>query len=228
MAKAALPTSQDDRARAYLHVLFEIKERLVLIKTMRLSTLPYGIVRELCQLQLRHICELVAIGCLVIQGDYTSSAALTDDYHPDKIFRILGNKYEGFFPQATTITIVSSVTTVAANTKPDAMTRAEMEKLWHRTGNYLHRLQIGKFFKADDHKDANFWPDINTYVSKIELLLNPHIVPMYNQETKVLVVAGLDGDMGNPNLLFLYYQPDGNFIVRHFNQKGETPFWRAL
>ena len=71
MAKPSLPISKEEKAGAYLNVLSEINARLRFIKTIRLSTLPYRIVRELCHLQLRHICELVAIGCLVVQGDYT-------------------------------------------------------------------------------------------------------------------------------------------------------------
>jgi hypothetical protein len=226
MAKAALPTSKDDRARAYLYVLFEIKERLRLIKTMRLSTLPYGIVRELCQLQLRHVCELVAIGCLVIQGDYTSSAGLTDEYNPAKIFRSLDGKYEGCFPQAAIISQVNNAWNITVNTKPDAMTRTELEKLWSMTGNYAHRLKIKNFFRVEDENDAKFWPSIENYIAKIETLLNPHVVPMHNP--KILVVAGLDGDCGNPNLSFFEYLPGNQLAVRQFNQRGESPFWRAL
>lgn len=96
VAKPQMPTSKEEKATAYLNVLSEINARLRLIKSVKLSTLPYGIVRELCHLQLRHICELIAIGCLIVRGDYASSS---DHYSPSKIFRVLEKSYEGFFPQ---------------------------------------------------------------------------------------------------------------------------------
>jgi hypothetical protein len=107
MAKPSLPTSKDERARAYLQVLFEVNARSEFLKSLKSSNLPYGISREVCHLQLRHICELVAIGCLVVQGDYTSSADLSGEYNPQKVFRGLEKLYAGFFPQAASITTVN-------------------------------------------------------------------------------------------------------------------------
>jgi hypothetical protein len=223
MAKPSLPTSKEDRAKAYLQVLFEINSRLSLIKLMKSSDWPYGIAREVCHLQLRHICELVAIGCLVVQGDYTSSPELTGEYSPTKVFRSMEKLYEGFFPQAASITTENENVKIDCSAKPSAMTRKEMETLWGKTGNYMHRLKIKNFFKVEEH--SNIWPEIDGYVAKFLALLNPHAVPMHTP--KVLVVAGLDGDNGQPNLSFLEYQADGGMHVHHFKGEGETPYWRA-
>lgn len=225
MAKPSLPISKEEKAGAYLNVLSEINARLRLIKTMKLSTLPYGIVRELCHLQLRHICELVAIGCLVVQGYYTSFADFTDEYNPSKVFRALNKKYEGFFPQPTTISKENGCFHIAANTKPNAMTRVEMEKLWSMTGNYLHRLKLKHFFRAEDAIDANFWPSIDNYVFKLETLLNPHVIPMHRPKT--LVVAGLEDDTRKPYLAFLEYLENNTMHVHQFNVQGATPFWHG-
>lgn len=48
---------------------------------------------------------LVAIGCLVVQGDYTSSPDFSGEYNPQKVFRGLEKLYEGFFPQSASILI---------------------------------------------------------------------------------------------------------------------------
>lgn len=225
MAKPPMPVSKEDKAAAYLNVLSEIIARLGLIKTMKLSTLHYGIVRELCHLQLRHICELVAIGCLVVQGDYTSSAEFTDEYNPSKIFRALHKKYDGFFPQPATISKENGGWHIAANTRPNAMSRSEMETLWSMTGNYLHRLKLKAFFRAEDAIDANFWPSIDDYVFKMETLLNPHVIPMHRPKT--LVVAGLEDNNGKPYLSFLEYLEDGTMHAHQFNVQGATPFWHG-
>jgi hypothetical protein len=225
MAKPSLPTSKDERARAYLQVLFEVNARLEFLKSLKSSNLPYGISREVCHLQLRHICELVAIGCLVVQGDYTSSAELSGEYNPQKVFRGLEKLYAGFFPQAASITTVNGNLDIHANANPAAMTRKEMETLWGKTGNYLHRLKIKNFFREEEAAESNFWPELDTYVMKLEALLNPHIIPMHNP--KVLVIAGLDGDNGKPNLSFVEYRINNEAHLHHFHGRGEPPYWRA-
>ena len=82
MTKVPLPSSKEDKAAAYLAVLMEINARLQIINITKSSGTLHGIAREICYLQLRHICELVAIGCLVIQGDYTISTEC--EYSPAK------------------------------------------------------------------------------------------------------------------------------------------------
>jgi len=223
--KPPMPISKEEKATAYLNVMSEINSRIRLIKSVRLSTLPYGMVRELCHLQLRHVCELIAIGCLIVQGDYTSSSVFSDEYNPSKIFRALEKLYEGFFPQPVSITTENNNIHYHANAKLSAITRKEIETLWGITGNYLHRLQIRKFLRADDVQDINFWPSIDEYVRKIETLLNPHGVPMHNP--KMLVIAGLENSEGKPYLTLIDYFPNNQVSVQHFDIRGETPFWRS-
>lgn len=102
------------------------------------------------------------------------------------------------------------------------MTRKEMETLWGKTGNYMHRLKIKNFFTADATPDI--WPEIDGYVAKLEALLNPHAIAMHNPKT--LVVAELDGDNGRPKLSFVEYTNNG-VQLHQFNGRGETPYWRA-
>jgi hypothetical protein len=173
MINPSLPTSKEDRARTYLQVLFEINARLQFIKSMESATVPYGISREVCHLQLRHICELVAIGCLVVQGDYTSSPDFSGEYNPQKVFRSL-EKYDGFFPQFASITIKDGNLDIQIyKNSAAAMTRKEMETLWGKTGNYLHRLKIKNFFKVEEAANSNYWPEIAAYILKCDGLLNP-------------------------------------------------------
>jgi hypothetical protein len=192
---------------------------------MKLSQWPYGVLREFCHLQLRHICELVAIGSLVIQGDYTYDPGVKDEYNPQKIFRSLDKAYPDPFPQPMTVTYDGTWNFVA-NSKPGAMTRKELENLWSRTGNYLHRLRIANFFRVEELADAEFWPGIDDHILKLELLLNPHAIGMY--KPKILVVGSLDGDNGKPNIISIIYRKSGEVSVNKLTGKGETPFWRAL
>src|SRR5271170_1860695 len=140
LTQTTLPASQDERSRAYLNVLFEINARMKFIPSVKLANLPNGIARELCHLQLRHICELVAIGCLVIQADYSAARG---EYDPKKVFRAL-NRYPRFFPSPAILERDEGgyLTNIEFAPNPLAMTRSELESLWVKTGTYLHRLTI--------------------------------------------------------------------------------------
>jgi len=223
MLKSSLPTSRDDRARAYLNVLFEINARLGLIKSLKLLNLPDGLAREVCYLQLRHICELMAIGCLVIQGDYKSSRSLTGEYNPQRMFRSLGRLYPRFFPQSVTITREADIIDIRGRLNPEAITREELEHLWSTTGNYLHRLKINNFFRPENWAARDIWTEIESYVAKFEALLNPHAIEMHNPN--ILVFASLDGDGGKPGLTFVEYGAEKADLI-HYHGRGETLYWR--
>lgn len=225
MAKPSLPTSKQDKASAYLNVLFEIKSRLQLIQQTKSSNLPYGIAREVCHLQLRHICELIAIGCLIVQGDYTSAPQFKDEYRPPNIFRAL-EKYEGFFPQPATITVdANGNRDIQFNNHPNAMTRQEVERLWGMTGNFLHRLKIGSFFRREDVSPERPWTEVETNVDGLIALLQTHGIAMHRPKTMVL--GSLDGNASHPDVTFLEYLDDGTIAAHYFTGKGETPYWKG-
>lgn len=56
------------------------------------------IAEELCYLQLRMICELIAIGCLVIHGDLNLSNNLLKSYEASKIMSEMYKIHPKFFP----------------------------------------------------------------------------------------------------------------------------------
>ena len=89
MAKAQYPATMQDRIVAYLRIMEEIKARVQMIETTKAANLPFGLAREVCFLQLRHIAELIAIGCLAAQGKLTGSSAILNEDNPNKILREL-------------------------------------------------------------------------------------------------------------------------------------------
>jgi len=226
MPKPSLPESRDERARAYLNVLFEIDSRLNYVLALESANLPFGLAREICQLQFRHVCELVAIGCLVIQGDYKSLRIFHDEYNPQTVFKGMSRLFQGFFPQSAEMVKneKEEIIEIVVGSRTKAITRSELEQLWNKSGNYLHRLKIHNFFKSEHWSSADIWPEVRNTVARIRSLLNPHVISMHSP--KLLVVAGLDGDRGKPNLMFVAYRLDGAVDISHFHGRGETPFWR--
>jgi hypothetical protein len=197
MAITVYPTSQQQRVEAYLHIMEEIKNRFQLIEITRASTLPFGLAREVCILQLRHIAELIAIGCLAAQGKLTGSRAILSEDNPTKIFREIDKTWRHSFPQAVTlIPVGGGGVNIDANSKPNALTRAEAEKMWANSGHYLHRLTVKKFFTVEEpEKDP--WAYVDTQVSKIRDLLATHLIAIPNPE-RVFLVA-MFGRNGKPH-----------------------------
>jgi hypothetical protein len=63
----AMPTQTDlDAAKVYTSIMEEAKFRALSINTLTRSqiALPVSLLREFCFLQLRMLCELIALGCL--------------------------------------------------------------------------------------------------------------------------------------------------------------------
>ncbi len=223
MAKPSFPKSKNERAYAHLQVLFEINARLQIIESVKQINAPFGIAREICYLQLRHICELVAIGSVIVQGDYTSSPDFTGEYAPSKVFKSLDKHYPGSFPQTLVIEKGENGIQFKCNVSRNEMTRKEMEELWGRTGNFLHRLKLKNFFREET--ELNIWPEIDQHTAKLKALLNPHAIAMH--KPKILVCASLYGDGGHPDLAFLEYKTDGTMEMHQFKGRGETAFWRG-
>jgi hypothetical protein len=93
------PKTLADRAKLYLHCMLEMRERLGVINALLEWRIPALFVREMAYLQLRHICEVLAIGCLAAQGDFKTQRAFRKEYRPPIIFDALRQIYPNYFPQ---------------------------------------------------------------------------------------------------------------------------------
>lgn len=222
--KPALPKLPNEKAEAYLKAMLEVKARFKIIANMRTSDWPANLRVEDCYLQLRHICDLVTVGALVIQGDY--DGPLGDNYQPGLIFKKLEAKYGIGFPQAATISKRERQISVTVNSVPNAMTKEALLKLWSKSGDKLHRLKISKFFKAYDEDVLNSVTEINDHVMKLKALLNVHCLPIHTPRTLVLVALNSDGV--RPSMAFLPLEADRKMNVHTFSVKGATNFFHDL
>lgn len=175
MAKPLYPKTDDEKAKVYLHCMVEIKERLRVIATIQNITMPSLFIKEACYLQLRYVCELIAISCLVAQGDYETQRAFREEYSPPKIFAALKTLYPSFFPQPATITSKPGAHHLAANNKPGAYTEAKVAKLWHQTGSHLHRSSITSYLKKTFSPPPET-ASITKHVEGLLKLLECHII----------------------------------------------------
>ncbi len=88
--------------RTYCSLMEEIKLRYEVITTcLTKPVLRPRIMYELCYLQLRMICELIALGCLVAHGDIreTHSKKMRETWEADRIMKTLGTLHAKFYPK---------------------------------------------------------------------------------------------------------------------------------
>lgn len=217
---SSYPKTVEDRAKLYLHCMVEIKERLSLIRGILPADIPDLFKNEICSLQFRHICELIAIACLAAQGDFKTQRAFREAYSPADIFNALRTIFPRFFPQCTTVTFTPGKDGrrdhhhLKANSKPDAYKDADIVKLWGRSGNDLHRASVKKYLKATFGSP----PSLDTILRHLRgliRLLETHVVPIGSPDSKLLLDVRLSDDDDMVVANFMELDPaDGTASVR--------------
>jgi hypothetical protein len=138
----------------YCRLMEELKRRRNIIADVLDSkfNLPQGIAVELCYLQLRMICELIALGCLAAHGDIpaTRSGKMQKEYRPGAILTELEQLHSEFYPVPGK-QIISPTTgrpvKVETVTEP-YLTKTDLLALWAECGTILHRGSMRKCGQA--------------------------------------------------------------------------------
>ncbi|HEX2764026.1 MAG TPA: hypothetical protein VHM92_09345 [Allosphingosinicella sp.] len=202
MAKVSYPKTRQERAKLYVHCMLEIKERLTAVNFLLDSPMPALFKQETAYLQLRHICEVIAIACLAGQGDFKTQRAFTEEYSPPKIFNALRESYPAFFPQPCEIRSENGEHHLTANAKPGAYDEAAVTALWNRSSDHLHRASVKKYLSRA------FGPplpldDIKKHVGGLILLLESHVVSIQAGQQKTLLQVNLEDGSGGMEAHFL-------------------------
>lgn len=199
MAKS-YPKTVEERAKLYLHCMVETKERIRLIEGTLVADINGLFKNEICSLQFRHICELIAIACLAAQGDFERQRAFREAYSPAEIFNALRKIFPRFFPQCTTVTLTPGqdgtpdCLRLNANSKPDAFGEVDIVTLWRRSGDDLHRASVKKYLKAAFSPPKPALDPILRNVRGLVQLLETHVVPIGTPDSKLLLDVRLADD----------------------------------
>lgn len=211
MAGSSYPKTIEERAKLYLHCMVEIKERLRLVQAALAATTGDLFKKEICSLQFRHICELIAIACLAAQGDFKTQRAFREEYSPAKIFNALREIFPAFFPKPSTITYTPGQGGNPAHhhmdfiaDKPGAYSEADVVSLWNKSGSDLHRASVKKYLKATFGPPPSLEPVVR-HLHGLADLLNTHVIPIGSPDSDVLldVRMGVDGEETVANFLTL-------------------------
>jgi len=177
----------------------EIKDRQAIISSALDGQLnPFlqpRAIEELCYLQLRMTCELIALGCLLMHGDIeaTRSGKIAKRYEADWILNALSKIHPAFYPRPSKqLGMIGKVRQVEAITS-GYLTKADLVALYHECGSNLHRGSIRRLL-SKDVVPLRF-DLIRAWQGKIITLLNHHQIDSMDPliEYWVLMKADHDG-----------------------------------
>jgi hypothetical protein len=170
----------------YRNLLVEIKYRIevidqVLDKNINMRQ-RQKIAKELCFLQLRMICEIIAIGCLVVHGSISSLRSdLYKSYKADWIIKELEKIHPKFYPVSLEVKDdeEGGMATWVHRTG-GYLTRAELSQLWGKhAGKNLHRGYAKNILQKERPID---FAEIKKWRDKIVILLTKHIIPSSDEQ----------------------------------------------
>lgn len=221
MAKVSYPKTRQERAKLYVHCMLEIKERLTALNFILVSPMPALFKQEACYLQLRHICEIIAIACLAAQGDFKTQRAFTEEYSPPKIFNALRESYPHFFPQPCSITCQPGQHSLSANNKAGALDEAAVSDIWKKSGDHLHRASVKKYLSRTFGPSPSL-DDIEAHGNGIARLLESHVIAIMSGTEKTLLQVNLEDGQGGMEAHFLDIDEEkGTLTVETFRGNVE-------
>lgn len=181
----------------YANLMGEVKVRFIAITKLVNEPLgfPPPVVREFCYLQLRFLCELIALSCLVAHGDITflQPHKLGKSYSADEILDRMSKLRPHFYPNAvkarTEILPNGQKHVHVVDVSPSPLPREELVRLYAKTHKHLHRGSLKKLISTDDLIDMKLdVPEIVGWAQKMADLLSSHIIAINDKQ---ILVCGL-------------------------------------
>jgi hypothetical protein len=207
-----MPTQADlDAANVYTSIMEEAKFRALSINTLTNSgyALPVPLQREYCFLQLRMLCELIALGCLVAHGDIeeTKSSALQKAYHAGEIIKRLEKLHPDFYPSPRKLVFNPGHVDLSDYDR-EFLTKSELITLYGKCGDVLHKGNLQQLLDPKNQLPADF-RDIQEWGQRILNLLSVHLISRREGKFHLLVVLEAS-------------QTGGNVLVSVAESPGET------
>ncbi len=145
-------------------------------------------VREICYLQFRFICEIIALACLIAHGDIRETQAIRDTYEPGKILKKLERLNPYFYPQPMELIKMDDLKRFILKARPNIkhLGKKELPILWGSSGNFLHRSPMVKMLEQKDIATDNY-SDIFNWSTKLTGLLNCHWITLVENKKGMLV-----------------------------------------
>ena len=172
----------------YSELMEEVKIRLGAIELAvdGKIPLPGRLVEEFCYLQLRMLCELIALGCMTAHGDIAQTKKLQGTWEADKMIKQLEQLHPQFFPRAVKMNIVTNVSIQISDDDSVYLTKDELLLLWRKCGERLHRGNAKKLLSSRMPIQVHF-RDVDGWARKIGNLLDQHHIASSDNKRHFIV-----------------------------------------
>jgi hypothetical protein len=181
----------------YRDLMIDAKARLASIDRLVLDQrgIPSPLVREYAVLQIRMLCEIIGLACLVAHGDLVAQgpANLRKAYAPGEIFAALDEMHDDFYPVPMLPQQAAPGWHMAEYDGPPFLEKGEVKVLWDRCGGDLHKGSLKRLLKANNPVQNNF-ADISDWSGKVMNLLANHRV--LRRDRKLVFIAILSNAAG--------------------------------
>ena len=173
------PFSVKDAVGSYLPLMHELASRIDLVRRICYDEydIPFPYAREFIYLQLRQVCELIALGCLQLHGDLpiASSVSAKSEWNAGKIMHLLSKHHAHCFPQCVKRDMSHKGWEITVGHDPNALTFYEYNQLYKECRKYLHRGSI-RSIKAAGPLSQNDFENLARWHRKIVSLMNEHLI----------------------------------------------------
>jgi hypothetical protein len=199
-----MPTPTEKQRQLYANLMHEVKVRIeaidhAVLGRMNLSTV---FVREFCWLQLRMLCELIALSCLVAHGDiaFLQPHKVGKSYSADDILDRLTALRQHFYPEA-----VRQIRAPAGSTEkfqiqgiqPSPLSKDSLLTLYGKTHRHLHRGSLKKLLSMDVRAPIDLTIDTSEVIGwaqKINDLLSSHVIAINANEVILCSLRNADAN----------------------------------
>jgi hypothetical protein len=203
------PEIQNRMILNYRLLMEEVKNRIAVLNILLAGKtgLPNPALQEMGFLQLRMLCELVALACLTAHGEIPEAKAksLQDEWNATAILKRLERLHADFYPTPIAVKDEGPGRKHITPKNTDSLTKAELPILYGRCADLLHRGSIARLLKLD----RPHWPtdtaEIIKWGQKLSNLLSEHWIGHLGGETHLLCL--LESEQG-VNVAFLAGMPD--------------------
>jgi hypothetical protein len=166
-----------DEARIRIHAIRDIINA-------RDSWTP-RLLQEFVYLQLRTLCETIALGCLVAHGDVKSRSTLKKWDIP-AIMQEMEKLNPDFYPRAVRIRFVPGGVHLDEHNVP-TLSKTELIKLWERSGSFVHRGSAKDLLATQGKPIVVNLDPVIEWGQKILNLLEQHFISSADKKSHLLV-----------------------------------------
>lgn len=176
--------------KLYAALLEEAKLRMGVIESALSGSIPLEgpFLQDTCFLQLRFLCELIALSCLVIHGDIdaTKRRDLRKKWHAKEIIERLEEIHPSFYPVPGTLKKTPTGWHIDKVDEP-FLSKSALVELYGKCGDALHRGDLKRLLKSS--RPRQFMPEeVARSLQKIRTLLDVHSIPLFQEGTVIVVL----------------------------------------